>query len=107
MLKLKPVFEKYGTITAANASKLADGAAAVVLMSLETAEEKNIKPLAKIIAYADAATDPIDFGLAPSFAIRKVLKKANLNKNDIHYWEINEAFSSVALANIRVILQLI
>lgn len=104
MLKLKPVFDKDGTITAANASKLSDGAAAVVLMSAETAASKNIKPLAEIIAYADAEIDPIDFGLAPAFAIRKVLSKANLDVNDIHFWEINEAFSAVVIANMKVCL---
>lgn len=96
---LKPVFKKDGTVTAANASTLNDGAAALVLMSKEKAEELNIKPIAKIISSADAQQAPEWFTTAPSKAIPIALEKAKLNINDIDYFEINEAFSVVSLAN--------
>ncbi len=99
--QLRPVFSKDGTVTAANASTLNDGAAAVVLMSKEKAESMGIKPLAKIVSYADAAQAPEWFTTAPSKAIPKALKKANLDKSDIDFWELNEAFSVVGLANIK------
>ena len=98
---LRPVFKKDGTITAGNASTLNDGAAAIVLMSEEKAKELNIKPIAKIISYADASQEPEWFTTAPAKAIPKALEKANLNKNDIDYWELNEAFSVVGIANIK------
>lgn len=98
---LRPVFKKEGTITAGNASTLNDGAAAIVLMSEEKAKELNIKPIAKIISYADASQEPEWFTTAPAKAIPKALEKANLNKNDIDYWELNEAFSVVGIANIK------
>ena len=96
---LKPVFKKDGTVTAANASTLNDGAAALVLMSKEKAEELNIMPLAKIISYADAQQAPEWFTTAPSKAIPLALHRANLSAGQIDYFEINEAFSVVAIAN--------
>ncbi|RYY37344.1 MAG: acetyl-CoA C-acyltransferase [Sphingobacteriaceae bacterium] len=96
---LKPVFKKDGTVTAANASTLNDGAAAVVLMSLEKANELGIKPLAKIVSYADAQQAPEWFTTAPSKAIPLALHRADLAITDIDYFEINEAFSVVSIAN--------
>ena len=96
---LKPAFQKDGTVTAANASKLNDGASAVVLMSKERAEAMGIKPLAEIIAFADAQQAPEWFTTAPSKALPKALAKAGLTKDQIDYFEINEAFSAVAIAN--------
>jgi len=98
---LRPVFSKDGTVTAANASTLNDGAAALVLMSKEKAESLGLKPLAKIISYADAAQAPEWFTTAPSKAIPKALKKAHLQNSDIDFWELNEAFAVVGLANIK------
>lgn len=98
---LSPVFQKDGTITAANASTLNDGASAVILMSKEKADALGIKPLAKIISFADAEQAPEWFTTAPSVAIPKALKKANLKISDIDYWELNQAFSVVGLANIK------
>jgi acetyl-CoA C-acetyltransferase len=96
---LRPVFKKDGTVTAANASSLNDGAAAVVLMCKEKADELGIKPLAKILAFADAQQAPEWFTTAPSKAIPLALLKANKQINDIDVFEINEAFSVVSLAN--------
>jgi len=96
---LKPVFKPGGTVTAANASTLNDGAAALVLMSSEKAEELNIKPLARIIAYADAQQAPEWFTTAPAKAIPLALHRAGLSIDQIDYFEINEAFSVVAIAN--------
>lgn len=96
---LKPVFVKEGTITAANASNLNDGAAAILLASKEAVEKYGLKPLAKIIGYADAAQAPEWFTTAPSVAIPKALKQAHLSLDDIDYFEINEAYAAVALAN--------
>ncbi|HTB05941.1 MAG TPA: acetyl-CoA C-acyltransferase [Bacteroidia bacterium] len=96
---LSPVFQKDGTITAANASTLNDGASAVVLMSKEKADKLGIKPLAKIIGYGDAAQAPEWFTTAPSKALPKAVAMANLKITDIDFFEINEAFSVVALAN--------
>lgn len=96
---LSPVFDKAGTITAANASTLNDGAAAVVLMSKEKAEKLGIKPLAKIVGYGDAEQAPEKFTTSPSKAIPKALNKANIKITDVDYFEINEAFSVVAIAN--------
>jgi len=97
---LRPVFTKEGTVTAANASTLNDGAAAVVVMSLEKAKELGLKPLAKIIGYADAALEPKYFTKAPAKAVPLAIKKAGLDFKDIEYYELNEAFSVVGLANI-------
>lgn len=96
---LKPVFTKEGTVTAANASTINDGAAAVVLMSKEKAQELGLKPIAKIRGFADSAQDPMWFTTAPSLAIPKAMKMAGVDKKDVGYYEINEAFSAVALAN--------
>ena len=96
---LKPVFTKDGTVTAANASTINDGAAAVILMSKEKAKELNITPLAKILGFADAAQDPMWFTTTPSIAIPKAIKAAGIDKKDVGYYEINEAFSAVAIAN--------
>jgi acetyl-CoA C-acetyltransferase len=96
---LKPVFKKDGTVTAANASTLNDGAAALVLMSEDKAKELGIKPLAKILAYADAQQAPEWFTTAPSKAIPLALNKAKLTTKDVDFFEINEAFSVVSLAN--------
>ena len=96
---LRAVFTKEGTVTAANASTLNDGASALVLMSKEKAEELGLKPIAKIISYADAAQDPVLFTTAPSLAVPKALKKANLSTEDIDFWELNQAFSVVGIAN--------
>ncbi|KAK2099426.1 Acetyl-CoA acetyltransferase, mitochondrial [Saguinus oedipus] len=102
--KLKTVFQKEnGTVTAANASTLNDGAAAVVLMTADAAKRLNVKPLARIVAFADAAVEPIDFPIAPAYAVPMVLKDAGLKKEDIAMWEVNEAFSLVVLANIKML----
>ncbi len=100
---LKPAFEKDGTITAANASKLNDGASALVLMSEEKVKELGLKPLAKIIAFADAAQAPEWFTTAPSLAIPKALKWAGLEIKDIDYFELNEAFSVVGMVNNQIL----
>ncbi|MFN3135289.1 MAG: thiolase family protein, partial [Candidatus Kryptonium sp.] len=100
--KLKPAFDPNGTITAANASKINDGAAALVLMSKEKANELGIKPLARIVAYTSAAKDPAWFTTAPVDAIEKVLRKANMKKEDIDLFEVNEAFAVVAIATAKL-----
>jgi acetyl-CoA C-acetyltransferase len=96
---LRPAFQKDGTVTAANASTLNDGASALVLMSKEKAEALGVKPIAKIVSYADAAQAPEWFTTAPSKALPIALKKANLTNDQIDFWELNEAFSVVGLAN--------
>ena len=98
---LRPVFDKEGTVTAANASTLNDGASALVLVSKEKMEELGATPIAKIVSYADAAQAPEWFTTAPSLAVPKALKKANLTVNDIDYWELNQAFSVVGIANTK------
>ncbi len=97
---IKPAFEKNGTITAANASKLNDGAAAVMVMSKDKLEKHRIKPIARILSHCSFAHDPKWFTTAPGYAITKVLKQSGLDKNDIDLWEINEAFAAVAMAAI-------
>jgi acetyl-CoA C-acetyltransferase len=99
---LKPAFGKEGTVTAANASTMNDGAAAVVLMSAEKANELGIKPLAIIRSYADAEQAPEKFTTTPSVAVPKAVKKAGLQMSDIEYFELNEAFSVVGIANIKL-----
>jgi acetyl-CoA C-acetyltransferase len=96
---LKPVFTKEGTVTAANASTINDGAAATILMSKEKAKELGLTPIAKIRGFADASQDPMWFTTTPSLAIPKALKAAGVDAKDVGYYEINEAFSAVALAN--------
>lgn len=100
---LKPVFLKDGSITAANASTLNDGAAALVLGSDSFVSKHALHPLGRIVAYADAACDPIDFSIAPSLAIPKALMKASLSIKDIALWEINEAFASVVKVNEKIL----
>ena len=100
---LRPVFDKEGTVTAANASTLNDGASALILMSAEKAAELNLTPLAKIVSYADAAHEPEWFTTAPSKAVPVALKKAGLEISDIDYWELNQAFSVVGLANTKIL----
>jgi acetyl-CoA C-acetyltransferase len=97
---LRPVFEKDGAITAANASKLNDGAAVILVMSWEKANKLGLTPIARIVAQASSAHEPEWFTTAPGKAIGKVLEKANLSTNDIDLWEINEAFSAVTMAAI-------
>jgi len=99
---LKPAFGKDGTVTAANASTMNDGAADVVLVSKEKADELKIKPVAKIISYADAEQAPEKFTTTPSIAIPMAVKKAGLTMSDIDYFELNEAFSVVGIANIKL-----
>ncbi|XP_011057781.1 PREDICTED: acetyl-CoA acetyltransferase, mitochondrial isoform X1 [Acromyrmex echinatior] len=102
--KLNTVFQKEnGTVTAGNASTLNDGAAALILMTSDVAQKLNLKPLARIVAFQDAATDPIDFPIAPAFAVPSLLQNAGVNKNDIALWEINEAFSAVVVANQKLL----
>jgi len=96
---LRPVFSKEGTVTAANASTINDGASAMVLMSKSKAEELGVKPIAKILGMADAAQDPLWFTTAPSKAIPKAMANAGVSAEDVDYYEINEAFSVVAIAN--------
>ena len=100
---LKPVFSSDGTVTAANASTLNDGASAVILMTQEKADELNIQPLAKVISYADASQEPKWFTTTPNKAIRKALDKADISISDIDYWELNEAFSVVGLVNTQLL----
>ena len=101
--QLKPAFEKDGTITAANASTINDGAAAVVLMSKEKAEKLGLKPLAIICSYADAEQEPLWFTTTPSKAMPLAIERAGLKMSDIDFFEINEAFSVVALANAKIL----
>lgn len=100
---LRAVFSKEGTVTAANASTINDGASALVLMSLDKANELGLKPLAKVTAYADAAHEPEWFTTAPAKAVEKVLAKANLDKSVIDFWEFNEAFSVVGIVNTELL----
>ncbi|HRH10334.1 MAG TPA: acetyl-CoA C-acyltransferase [Bacteroidia bacterium] len=99
---LKPVFQKDGTVTAANASTMNDGAAAIVLMSKEKADALGIKPIAKIKAFADAEQAPEWFTTTPSLAVPKAVQKAGLKMEDISYYELNEAFSVVGIANMKL-----
>jgi acetyl-CoA C-acetyltransferase len=100
---LRAAFSKDGTVTAANASTINDGGAALVLMSAEKAKELKITPLAKIRSYADAAHEPKWFTTAPAKALPKALAKANLSINDVDFFELNEAFSIVGLANMKLL----
>ncbi len=96
---LRPVFDKEGTVTAANASTINDGASALVLISKEKADELGIKVIAKIKGFGDAAQEPLWFTTAPSKAIPRALAHAGVEQDEVDYWEVNEAFSAVALAN--------
>ena len=100
---LRPVFSKEGTVTAANASTLNDGAAALILMSAKKADELNLKPIAKIKGYADASHEPKWFTTAPAKALPKALAKAGIKQCEVDYFELNEAFSVVGLANIKIL----
>ncbi|WP_431160871.1 acetyl-CoA C-acyltransferase [Flagellimonas beolgyonensis] len=100
---LRPAFTKEGTVTAANASTINDGAAAVVLMSEEKAKELGLKPLATIKSYADAAREPEWFTMAPAKALPKALGRAGVSVEDVDFFEINEAFSVVGLANMKAL----
>jgi acetyl-CoA C-acetyltransferase len=100
---LKPAFKPDGTITAANASKINDGAAAVIVASEKALQTYNLKPLARILSWADAAREPEWFTIAPTDAIQKALRKANLSIDQIDAFEINEAFAAVALANQKLL----
>ena len=100
---LKPVFDKEGTVTAANASTLNDGAATLLLMSEEKAKRSGLKILAKIRGFADAEKAPVEFTTAPSLAIPKALKNSGLAISDVDLFEINEAFSVVSLANMKIL----
>lgn len=96
---LRPAFSPDGTVTAANASTINDGASAILLMSEEKVKELGVTPIAKIRGFADAAQDPIWFTTSPSLAIPKAMKNAGISKEEVDFYEINEAFSAVALAN--------
>lgn len=100
---LRAAFSKNGTVTAANASTINDGAGAMVLMSKEKANELGLKPLATIKGYADAAHEPKWFTTAPSVALPKALKRAGVDINDVDFFEFNEAFSVVGLANMKIL----
>ena len=98
---LQPAFKKEGTVTAANASTMNDGAAALVLMSKEKAEALGLKPIAIVMGYADAEQEPVWFTTSPALALPKAIEKAGLNKEQIDLWEINEAFSVVSIENAK------
>lgn len=100
---LKPAFAKNGTITPANASKLNDGACTIIIMAEETAKERGLKPLARILGYEDAEVAPVDFGIAPSKAVARLLQKKGMTVKNVDYHEFNEAFSAVALANAKLL----
>ncbi|KAJ2726254.1 Acetyl-CoA acetyltransferase, mitochondrial [Coemansia sp. Benny D115] len=100
---LRPVFDKAGTVTAANASTINDGASALLLMAADKAKDLGVTPLARIVSYADAATLPIDFPIAPALAVPIALERAGLAIKDIALWEFNEAFSVVARANEKIL----
>lgn len=101
--KLRPAFSKDGSVTAANASTLNDGAAALVIMSLEKAKELKLSPIAKIIGYADASQEPKWFTTSPAKALPKALAMAGIDQSQVDYFELNEAFSVVGLANIKLL----
>ena len=100
---LRPVFQKEGSVTAANASTLNDGASALILMSESKMKELGLKPIAEILSYADAAQEPEWFTTAPAKAVPIAIKKAGLKKEDISYYELNEAFSVVGIANSKIL----
>ena len=100
---LRPVFSKEGTITAANASTINDGASALILMSMDKAKELNLNPIARIVSFADAAHEPEWFTTAPADAISKALNKAEISKSEVDFFELNEAFSVVGLANVKLL----
>lgn len=101
--ELRPVFDKNGTVTAANASSLNDGASALILMSKEKMDELGLKAIAKIVSHADASQAPEWFTTAPTPAVNKALKKANVTTADIDFWELNQAFAVVGIANTKML----
>ena len=101
--QLRPAFTKDGTVTAANASTINDGAGAMILMSKEKAQELGLKPLATIKSFADAAHQPEWFTTAPAKALPKALNKAGIKLQDVDFFEFNEAFSVVGLANMKIL----
>merc|ERR1711991_715418 len=101
--KLPPAFKKGGSVTAANSSTINDGASALVLSSRARAEQLGVAPLGRVVAMADAAAAPIDFPTAPARAVPLALERAGLKVEDIDFWEINEAFAVVVLANLRML----
>lgn len=103
LLQLKPAFDKQGTITAANASKLSDGAAALLLVTEDNLNQYSTKPLARIVDFADAEKEPNEFTTAPALAVEKLLQQNKLTPSDISFWEFNEAFAVVALANQKIL----
>lgn len=104
MSSLRPAFKRdNGTVTAANASSLNDGAASLIMMSEADAEAYNLKPIARILGFGDAEHAPEDFTTAPALAVPKALAQAGLSASDIDYHEVNEAFSVVALANMKLL----
>jgi len=100
---IRPAFKTDGTVTAPNASSLSDGAAALVLVSGKKVKELGLSPIAKILGWADAAQEPLLFTVSPSLAIPKALQRAGIEKEKVEYYEINEAFSVVALANTKIL----
>lgn len=100
---LKPAFEKDGSITAANASKNSDGACTMLLMTEENAKKRGLTPIARIRAFADAELDPVNFSIAPSSAIPKLLKRGGVGINEVDYFEIGEAFAGTVLANMKLL----
>lgn len=103
MTKLKPVFSKTGSITAANASKINDGACAVILASEEAVKKHNLTPLGRIVSYADSEVEPIDFCIAPEKAGKLALTRAGMKLKQIDFFEFNEAFSVTVLANMKLL----
>ena len=100
---LRPAFDKDGTITAANASTLNDGASAIILASKEAVEKHGLTPIAKIVSYGDAAHAPEWFTTAPTKAVNKALDKVGMKTTDVDFWELNQAFSVVGLANMKML----
>ena len=100
---LKPAFDKAGSITAANSSKINDGASTLILMEEEHAKARGLKPLARIVAFDDAAVDPVDFAIAPAGACKRIFKTTGYKSSDIDIHEINEAFAAVVLANMKLL----
>jgi acetyl-CoA C-acetyltransferase len=101
--KLSPAFDKEGTITAANASSINDGASAVCVMSHEEAQRRGLKPLARIVGYATHSQDPEWFTTAPAAAVEKLLKRIDWKKGDVDLWELNEAFAVVGVVNMQLL----
>ena len=101
--QLRPVFAKNGTVTAANASKLNDGACSLLLMSEQAVQEYGVTPLAEVISFGDAELDPMDFNICPAEAAKVALKRANMSIGDVDFFEFNEAFSVTGLANMKIL----